>query len=135
MRNSNLFTLRGRTTADIVLKHTANEVPFCNFTLAVDRAYRKDAQRETDFFYLTAYRGTAEFLARNTSKGTALGVSGELRVRQWEDEQGNHRSHVDLIADDVEFAGAKQRAGEETAKESGVSEDAAASQDDDDLPF
>lgn len=135
MRNSNLFTLRGRTTADIVLKYTANEVPFCNFTLAVDRAYRKDAQRETDFFYLTAYRGTAEFLARNASKGAALGVSGELRVRQWEDEQGNHRSHVDLIVDDVEFAGAKQRTGEETGRGGGTPEDEAAAQDDDGLPF
>ncbi len=132
MRNSNLFALRGRTTADITLKQTEEGVPFCHFTLAVDRPYRKDVPREADFFYLTAYRGTAEFLSNHTNKGTALGITGELRVRQWDDEQGKHRSHVAMIVDNVEFAGAKSKDdGEEKKTAAVVTPDA----DDDDLPF
>ena len=134
MRNSNLFVLRGRTTADITLEQTESGVPFCHFTLAVDRAYRKDAERKTDFFYLTAYRATAEFLAKHVPKGTALGITGELRVRQWEDEQGNHRSKVDMLVDSVEFAGSRQKDAAGPAKETGAAP-AASADEDDDLPF
>lgn len=114
MRSSNMFVLRGRTTADIELKQ-AGDVSVCNFSLAVDRPYRKDKETETDFIYLTAYRHTAEFLANHVSKGTMVGVSGEIRVRTWEDQEGNKRSRVDLVVDDVEFAGPKHSRNEDSA--------------------
>ena len=113
MRSSNMFVLRGRTTADIELKQ-AGDIPVCNFSIAVDRPYRKGKDRETDFIYLTAYRSTAEFLANYVSKGTMIGVCGEIRTRQWEDQEGNRKSRTDLIVEEVEFAGQKQGSSEET---------------------
>ena len=137
MRSSNMFILRGRTTADIELKQSG-DLTYCNFSVAVDRPYRKDKERETDFIYLTAYRGTAEFLANYVGKGTMIGVTGEIRTRTWEDD-GQKRSRTDFIVDEVEFAGPKQSsdAPSTPAKQSApktksapVDEDA-----DDDLPF
>lgn len=139
MRNSNLFTLRGRTTADIELKKTGNDIPVCNFTLAVDRPYRKDKDKETDFMYVTAYRNTAEFVSKYVPKGTMIAVSGEIRMHTWEQE-GQRRSRVDLIAEDVEFAGPKQSGSSSEGDTERTSSRAASapvsvSAEDDVLPF
>lgn len=136
MRSSNMFVLRGRTTADIELKQ-AGDIPVCNFSIAVDRPYRKDKERETDFIYLTAYRAKAEFLANYVSKGTMIGVTGEIRTRKWEDKDGNNRTSTDFIVDEIEFAGPKSNG---TSANDGASVATAApatsfADDDNDLPF
>lgn len=132
MRASNLVVLRGRTTADVEVKVSSNDVHYCNFTLAVDRPYRKGEERETDFVYVTAYRSTADFMAKNVAKGTMIAITGEVRVRSWEDNDGKRRSRMEIVADQVEFSGPK------TSKEDTPKETAANIPDDggdDDLPF
>lgn len=136
MRNSNFFTLRGRTCNDIELKQT-NDFSVCNFKLAVDRPYRKDKERETDFFYVTAYRSSAEFMAKYVQKGTMIAVTGELRVHNWEDD-GLKKSRVELIAEQIEFAGPKASSSEDGVekpmKKQAVPEDIEVDEPDD-LPF
>ena len=137
MRNSNMFTLRGRTTADIEVKQT-NDFSVCNFTLAVDRPYRKDKERQADFIRLVAYRATADFLGKYVPKGTMIAVAGEIRTRSWE-EDGAKRYATDFVAESVEFAepkgGAKSDSGDGST-ETPVSAPAAADPDSDDfLPF
>lgn len=105
MRNSNMFTLRGRTTADIEVKQPG-DFSVCNFTLAVDRPYRKDKERQADFIRLVAYRGTADFLGKYVAKGTMIAVAGEIRTRSWE-EDGNKHYATDLVVEEVEFAETK----------------------------
>ena len=105
MRNSNMFTFRGRTTADIEVKQPG-DFSVCNFTLAVDRPYRKDKERQTDFIRLVAYRNTADFLGKYVPKGTMIAVVGEVRTRSWE-EDGVKRYATDFVVEEVEFAETK----------------------------
>ena len=45
----NIVTLMGRLTAEPELKSTQNGLNYCRFTVAVDRPYNKDKEKQTDF--------------------------------------------------------------------------------------
>lgn len=106
MRYSNMFGFIGRTTADIELKQ-AGEVPMCEFTIAVDRPYRKDKEKEADFIRLKAFRGKAEFLSKYVAKGTLISTVGSVVTSSWEDKDGNKRYSTDFVVDEVDFVGPK----------------------------
>lgn len=99
----NKVELIGRLTKDPEIRNTSNQVPFCNFTLAVDRRF-KDAngQREADFINCVAWRQTATFIQKYFRKGNRLGVIGSIQTRNYEDENGKHYI-TEVIVDEAEF--------------------------------
>jgi len=103
--NFNKVILGGRLTADPELKQIANGTPVVSFSIAVSRRYQsKDSgQTQTDFFNVTAWRATAEFVSRYFRKGSAICVVGNLQNRSWTDNQGAKRYATDVIADEVYF--------------------------------
>ena len=82
MLNSCVFM--GRITKDIELRRTSAGVAVASFTIACDRDFNPNGQKETDFFDIVAWRGTAEFIERNFGKGKMIVVSGRLQNRKWE---------------------------------------------------
>ena len=103
--NFNKVILGGRLTADPELKQTPNGVPVVSFSIAVNRNYRsKDAQQQqADFFNVTAWRATAEFVSRYFRKGSSIFIIGSIQNRTWTDQQGIKRYATDIIADEVQF--------------------------------
>ena len=100
----NKVFLIGNLTRDPELTETASGVAVCNFSIAVNRNYAsQDGERQTDFFNCTAWRGTAEAIARYTKKGKKIAIMGSIQLRNYEDNQGVKRTAVDIIAQDVEF--------------------------------
>lgn len=100
----NKVFLIGNLTRDPELTETAGGVSVCHFAIAVNRTYTSsDGERQTDFFNVTAWRGLADTVARYTKKGSKVAVSGSIQIRNYEDNQGNKRTAVDVIAQDVEF--------------------------------
>jgi len=94
----------GNLTRDPELTETSGGVSICHFAIAVNRNYSgSDGERKTDFFNVTAWRGLGETVARYAKKGNKVAVSGSIEVRNYEDSQGNKRTAVDVIAQDVEF--------------------------------
>ena len=108
----NKLFLIGNVTHDIELSNTASGLPVVNFSLAVNRSYTDaDGERKTDFFRCTAWRGTAEAIARNVKKGNKLSVIGEIQFRNYEDNQGIKRTAADVIVESVEFLTPKSNGG------------------------
>lgn len=100
----NKVFLIGNLTRDPELSETASGVAVCRFAIAVNRRFASaDAERQTDFFNITAWRGLAENVARFTKKGSKVAVAGSIQIRNYEDNQGQKRTAVDIIADEVEF--------------------------------
>ncbi len=100
----NKVFLIGNLTRDPELTQTASGVSVCRFTIAVKRNYTTgDSERETDFFNCTAWRGLADSVARYCKKGSKVAVSGSIQMRNYEDNNGQKRIAVDIIAKDVEF--------------------------------
>ncbi len=103
--NLNKVILGGRLTADPELKTTTSGISVVTFSIAVNRRYSKDSaqQNETDFFNVTAWRQTAEFVSRYFRKGSSICVTGSLQNRNWTDPQGQKHYRTDIVADEVMF--------------------------------
>ena len=103
--NLNKVILGGRRTADPELKQTPNGTPVVTFSIAVNRRFqsKENAQQQTDFFNVTAWRATAEFVSRYFRKGSSICVIGSLQNRTWTDQQGAKRYATDIIADEIQF--------------------------------
>ena len=105
--NFNKAMLGGRLTSDIELKQTPTGVPTCSFSVAVNRKYQKDGERQADFINCVAWRGTAEFISKYFSKGSSIFVVGEIQTRSWTDKDGNKRYVTEVIVDEANFVDGK----------------------------
>ena len=104
----NTIVIIGRLTRDPELKSTNAGTSVCNFSVAVDRTYRdKDGNRPTDFFDISVFGATAEFVAKYFKKGSSIAISGAMESRKFVDKDGNNRIAWSLHADEVNFCGSK----------------------------
>ena len=100
----NKVFLIGNLTRDSELSETPSGVSVCRFSIAVNRNYtNSDGERQTDYFNVTAWRGLGESVALFCKKGNKVAVTGNVQIRNWEDNDGNKHQGVDIIAQDVEF--------------------------------
>ena len=110
--NLNKVILGGRLTADPELKQTQSGVAVVTFSIAVNRRFTgKDAAQQTDFFNVTAWRATAEFVTRYFKKGSSICVIGSIQNRTWTDQQGQKRYATDIVADEVQFVDSRSEGG------------------------
>ncbi|MFW5962010.1 MAG: single-stranded DNA-binding protein [bacterium] len=83
----NNINLIGRLTHDPVLRHTANNIAVCNFSIAVERAYvNSDGERDVDFIPIVVWRKQAEHCSQYLSKGRLVSINGRIQVRRSESE-------------------------------------------------
>ena len=102
----NRVILMGRLTANPEMHYTkTNGIPVIGFSLAVDRRYSKDKEKETDFINIVAWKSTAEFVCKHFTKGQTMCVEGRLQQRKWKDDDDNIRIAYEVIAESVHFAG------------------------------
>jgi single-strand DNA-binding protein len=95
--------LTGRTTRDAELKYTAGGMAIASVSLAVNRSVKKGEQWEDEpsFFDATIFGKMAETLAPMLAKGTACTVEGELRQERWQNKEGENRSKVVVIVNNL----------------------------------
>ena len=103
----NTAIIMGRICSDPELRTTTSGLSVTSFTVAVDRAYKKDDEKQTDFINCVAWRGTADFVTRYFKKGQMIAVQGSIQTRNYEDKNGNKRTAVEIVADNVSFCGSK----------------------------
>ena len=108
----NHVILMGRLTRDPDLRTTQSGITMCRFSMAVDRSFtRQGEERQTDFFEVTAWKHTAEFVSRYFSRGQMIFVAGRLQNNNYEDKNGvKHYAQV-IVADSVSFCGDKRQTG------------------------
>ena len=104
--NLNKVILAGRLVADPELKQTAGGANVVSVRMAVNRRFQsRDAQQqnEADFFNVTAWQNTAEFIAKYFRKGSAICICGRIQNRTWVDQNGQKRYMTDIIAEEANF--------------------------------
>lgn len=112
----NKTIIGGRLTATPELKQTPSGVSVCTFSVAVNRKQSKEGEQQTDFFNVTAWRSTAEFVSKYFRKGSSICIVGSLQNRTWTDQQGAKHYATDIIADEVSFVDSRNETqGTETA--------------------
>lgn len=100
----NSISIKGRLTRDPEMRNTQTGKSVTNFSVAVDRRFQKD---KADFFNVTAWEKTGEFVSKYFHKGQEIIVQGEMQSRDYTDRDGNKRNAWDLIASNAEFCGSK----------------------------
>ena len=100
MAFDNTVTLVGNITRDPELRFTPAGIAVANFGLAWNRKNR-DGEESVSFFDITCWRDLAENVAESLSKGNRLVVYGRLDQQTWENDNGERRSKVEVIADEV----------------------------------
>lgn len=104
----NKVILIGRITKDPELKHTNNDIPVVQFTVAVNRPYQNRAgEKQADFINCVAWRQQAENFARYMRKGSLIGVEGSIQVRNYDDASGVRRYITEVICDSIHFLESK----------------------------
>ncbi len=103
----------GRLCADPEFRQTQSGTPLCRFRIAVNRPKSKDGNQDADFISCTAWRGTAEFVARYFSKGQMIHVEGQLRNNDYTDQNGVKHYSMDVLAESVAFCGGKNEDGQQ----------------------
>ena len=105
----NKVFLSGNLTRDAEVRYSQSGKAFARMGIAVNRPYSKE--KVTDFFNLTAFNKTAEFCGRYMTKGTRVVVEGTLQTSTYENKDGVKVNSVDILVDNIEFAGAKRQSG------------------------
>lgn len=112
----NRVVIDGRLPRDIELRQGKSGSSFAGFSLAVDRDFKnkETGERDTDWLDVVVNGKTAEFAAKYFHKGDCMIVDGRLRKRSYEDKDGNRRSVVEIVAENIYFASAGNSSGNST---------------------
>lgn len=104
----NRVILMGRLVRDPELKTTQSGISMCRFSVAVDRKFAKQGEeRQADFFDVTVWRQTAEFVCKYFTKGRMIHIEGVLQNNNYTDKDGvKHYSNI-VIGENVSFCGDK----------------------------
>ena len=129
----NNVVLVGRTTKEIELKYTSNDLPYANFTLAVNRNFKnQNGEREADFINIVIWRQQAENLANWVKKGTLLGITGRIQTRNYENQQGQRVYVTEVVADNFQILEKREA---QTNAQKPAQQETFSDVDDIDLPF
>ena len=113
----NKLVITGRLTSDPEVKAIGENNMVAKFTVAVNRNYKdKDGNRPADFIPCEAFGKTAEFISNYVTKGRLVEVDGEMRVDQYQNEEGENRTFTKCHVNSINVLdSAKTSDGESTA--------------------
>jgi len=113
MPSYNHTELMGNLTRDCTIRFTDAGTAVGNFSIAVNRKYRKDNEtvEQTDFLDIVCFGKTAESCGKYIGKGSTVFIDGRLQNRSWETPEGQKRNKVEVVANQVIFLSFKKNQG------------------------
>ena len=98
-------TIAGNLTRDPEIRYTRDGQATTSLSVAVNRRWQNRQTQEWEespsFFDIVCWRDLAENVALSLTKGARVVVTGRLEERRWETEDGETRTKVELVADDI----------------------------------
>jgi len=119
MATLNKVFLIGNLTRDPELRYIPSGSAVASFTVAVNRVFKSqtgEKKEQTSFIRIVVWGRRAEVCGEYLSKGSPVFIEGRLQSREWEAQDGQKRSTIEVIADNVQFLrmGDKTGAGSKT---------------------
>ncbi len=110
--NINRVILTGNLTRDPELRSLPSGMSVCSLRIA-SNTRRKDGQSgewvdKANYFDVTIWGRQGENAAQYLSKGRPVAIDGRLEWREWQDQQGNNRQAVEIVADNIQFLGGRE---------------------------
>jgi len=114
MANYNRSLLMGNLTRDPELRYIPSGSAVVTLRMAINRNYKSQSgemKEEVTYVNVVVWGKQAENCAEYLSKGSAIFVEGRLQSRQWETDDGQKRSILEVVADRVQFLDRKKSSG------------------------
>lgn len=103
----NRVIVSGNLTREPEVRTTASGNPVMGFGIAVDDRRKNSQTGEWEdypnFIDCTMFGARAQSVSRFLSKGSKVAIEGKLRWSQWETNEGQKRSKIEIIVDEIEF--------------------------------
>ena len=103
----NRVIISGNLTRDPELRSTQSGMDVMSFGVAVNDRRRNPQTNEWEdypnFIDCTMFGARAQSVSRFLSKGSKVAIEGKLRWSQWETNEGQKRSKIEIIVDEIEF--------------------------------
>ena len=113
MRGVNFVTLMGNTGNGPEVKYTTDGTAVATFNIAITEKFKSkksgELEERTDWFKVVCFSKLAETVEKWVGKGDKLLIWGALRKREWQDQQGEKRSAIEVVANRVDFINLKKR--------------------------
>lgn len=105
MNDLNSIILEGNLTKDPVVDSTPKGTSVCHFTVASNRFYKSDGERqeEVGYFDVEVWSRLAETCGEYLEKGRGVRVVGRLKQDRWTNPEGESRSRIRIVGEHVEF--------------------------------
>lgn len=95
--------LNGRLVRDPEVRYSGNNMCVAKYTLAVNRAYKKEGEPTADFINCTVFGKPAEFAEKFFRQGTKIAVVGHWQTGSYINRDGNKVYTNDCIVENQEF--------------------------------
>ena len=108
MANFNKVLFMGNLTRDPELRYLPNGTAVTTFSVASNRVYKLpsgEKKEEATFIRVVVWAKRAETCAEYLIKGSSVFVEGRLQSRTWQGQDGQKRSTIEIVADNVQFLG------------------------------
>jgi len=112
--NVNQVILAGHLTRDPEVRTLAADRAVANFALAINRRYKSaegEAKEDVTFIEVEAWGRTGELVGQYLVKGSPCYIEGRLKLDVWTDKDGQKRSRIKVVAENVQFLGRRPDAG------------------------
>jgi single-strand DNA-binding protein len=134
-RGLNKVMIIGHLGRDPEMRYTPSGRPVASFSVAVSRNWKSsngERRSETEWFKIVAWGRLAEICKEYLHKGQQVYIEGRLQTRQWEDKEGQQRTSVEVVANEMTMLSER--------REKGLSDDLSAEapppeMDEDEFPF
>ena len=108
--NINRVVLTGNLTRDPELRSLQSGTSVCSLRIASNSRRKENGEwvDKPNYFSVTVWGAQGENCARFLSKGRPVCIDGRLEWREWQDQQGNNRQSVEIVADNIQFLGGRE---------------------------
>lgn len=135
-RGLNKVMIIGHLGRDPEMRFTPSMRPVTNFSVATSRSWNtSDGERrtETEWFNVVAWGSLAEICNQYLTKGQQVYIEGRLQTRRWEDDDGNKRSTVEVVAKEMIMLGDRKKKSDDDSEDEDFSDEF--SEEEDEFPF
>jgi single-strand DNA-binding protein len=113
-RGLNKVMIIGHLGRDPEMRYTPSGRPVASFSVAVSRNWKSsngERKSETEWFKIVAWGRLAEICKEYLHKGQQVYIEGRLQTRQWEDKEGQQRTSVEVVANEMTMLGERREKG------------------------
>ena len=107
----NRVILSGRLANDPEVRFAQDKAAVANYSIAVDRKYKKDGEASADFIRCISFGKTAEVIEKYVHKGHKVLLSGRIQTGSYTNKEGTKVYTTDVIVEEIEFLEKKESTG------------------------